>query len=171
MLYCTLNLKHDTMERLITFTPAFDERNSDPKKNYGIHGVDMYFVLKGELGAISFTLFTNWHLPHVQKELEAKPSPAMMFKPSPADISIHSHTPLFEGHNPVGVTTTYDDDFNPIGTEGEPSPCKWLNDKPCYCDGSALAAEKVFNALVAEGEDALWKELENWYESNFGELK
>ena len=58
-----------TRERIVEFTPAFDKRSSDPSKDYGIHGVDMRMVLKGENAATQFVLFTNWHLPHVHDEL------------------------------------------------------------------------------------------------------
>jgi hypothetical protein len=54
------------MKRFITFSAAYDKQHKDPNKNYGIHGVDMRMVLQGELGAMSFTLFTNWYLPETQ---------------------------------------------------------------------------------------------------------
>jgi hypothetical protein len=57
------------LERITEFAPAFDKRDPDPKKNYGIHGVDLRMVLKGEEGAVQFVLFTGWMLPHVAKEL------------------------------------------------------------------------------------------------------
>ena len=37
------------MEQTIKFEPA-----------RGAHGADMFFILKGDKGAISFTVFTNW---------------------------------------------------------------------------------------------------------------
>lgn len=43
-----------TRERIVEFTPAFDKRSSDPSKDYGIHGVDMRMVLKGENAATQF---------------------------------------------------------------------------------------------------------------------
>jgi hypothetical protein len=57
------------LERIIEFTPAFDKRDPNPKKNYGVHGVELRFVVKGEAGAVQFLIFTNWHLPHVQKAM------------------------------------------------------------------------------------------------------
>jgi hypothetical protein len=32
-------------ERIVTMNPAYDKRNADPSKNYGIHGVDLRMVL------------------------------------------------------------------------------------------------------------------------------
>ena len=41
----------------------------------------------------------------------------------------------------------------------------------CYYDGSGLAAEGVFNKLVAKGSEAVWQEMESCYKERFGELK
>ena len=72
----------------IKFEAAYDKRDVDPKKNYGIHGVDLTFILKNEQGAVVFKLFTGWHLPHVQKELENKDR--ILSKPMPADLIKYS---------------------------------------------------------------------------------
>jgi len=37
------------LERIVDFSPAFDKRHKDPKKNYGIGAVLIRFVLKGEM--------------------------------------------------------------------------------------------------------------------------
>jgi len=141
--------------RKIEIYPAYDKRDTDPKKNYGIHGVTMVFVLRGPKGAISFTLYTNWHLPHVQEELTRKCNGSFQGGifycrqcPMPADISYHS---------PVR-THKY---------QYETKECSYLDGKPCYSDGSSLMARDVFNKMVAEGEEGLWKELENRYNSQF----
>lgn len=39
------------MERITKFYPAFDKRSSIPGKNYGIHGVELRMILKGNKGA------------------------------------------------------------------------------------------------------------------------
>jgi len=51
---------------------AFDKRDPDPSKNYGIHGSEIILSLKGDEGAITWSLFTARHLPHVNKELIQK---------------------------------------------------------------------------------------------------
>lgn len=43
--------------RLVEWTPAYDKQ---PK--YGIHGMELRFVLKGPEGATQFLLYTNWLL-------------------------------------------------------------------------------------------------------------
>lgn len=136
------------MKKEIVVTPAFDKRHRDPHKNYGIHGAELRFVLKGDKGAITFTIFTHWHLPHVDKELRDQYRHSsehdFMFQPDGADISYHSYIPRYDGHTDSG-------------------PCQYLDGKPCYCDGSGLSARPICDMLIAEGSDAVWKELERWY--------
>ena len=143
------------MERIVEFTPAFDKRNSDPNKNYGIHGVDLRMILKGNKGAVQFILYTNWYLPHVQKELNWKAtkegilSIECFLNPMPADLGYHSLTPHYEGQS--------------IASES----CQYLDGKPCYYGGSGLNAERIYNVLLEEGSDGVWRELEDYYNHLF----
>ena len=139
------------MEKIIKFSKAFDERHPDPKKNYGIHGVDLRMVLKGELGAVQFVLYTQWHLPGVREELKLKDR--ILSEPLPADVGYHSPIPQYEGQETLTDS------------------CEYLDGKPCYYDGSGLMANDAFDVLTREGCDGLWKYLEDKYESTFGELK
>jgi len=146
------------MERIIQFRPAYDKRDLDPKKNYGIYGVEIIFILKGEHGAVQFLLYTNWHLPHVQKEIDSKlfnpEFPYLFHKPQPADLGYHSYKPIREWQD----TPSFEH-------------CEILDEKPCYYDGSTLNAEPIFKRLLEEGDKGVWKALEDFYEKTFGELK
>jgi hypothetical protein len=167
--------------------PAFDKRHADPDKNYGIHGAEMLFVLKGELGAVQFVLYTNWMLPHIYEEWKKEYGdrwPCVFSKPIPADVGYHSPKPMYEGQEPIGSKKTNKEAmrrnterlmkregiedlepfFEPTGTF---TPCEWLDGKPCYYDGSGLAAEEYFKLLVSEGSEAVWKKLEEYYEETF----
>lgn len=77
----------------VDFSPAFDKRHTDPSKNYGIHGVNMRFVLTGEKGASQFLVYTNWHLPSVSKEGWSD----FMLEPMGADVGYHAKSPQYEG--------------------------------------------------------------------------
>lgn len=138
------------LERIVEFTPAFDKRDPDPKKNYGVHGVDLRFVVKGDAGAVQFLIFTNWYLPHVHESIvNRKYHHATdldnLFSPVPAGISYHSKLPR--------------------DPEQEPSTeaCEYCDGQPCYFDGSILNAEKVFSLLVEKGDEAVWEFLEEYY--------
>ena len=131
-------------ERIMRFRPAFDKRSSNPKKNYGIHGAELAFYLKGEEGAIQFVIYTNWHLPHVQKELDNKLHDHILCHPMPADLGYHSKIPRYDGQKAL--------------TED----CEWTGGK-CYYDGSGLNADRIYKILVEQGDEAVWKELEKEY--------
>jgi len=142
-------------ERIIEIHPAWDKRNQDPNKNYGIHGVELVMVLKGEKGAIDFVLYTNWMPPHIYEEWKRKMNSddylktmELMAEPFPADLGYHSYEPLYEGQSSSGN-------------------CKYLDDKPCYYDGSGLNAKKVYDIMLQGGSDAVWKYLEEYYYETF----
>ena len=150
------------MEKIIKFYPAFDKRNPDPHKNYGIHGVDLRMILKGNKGAVQFVLYTNWMLPHVTKEMDIRIlkearqgtlsdiSLQCAYHPQPADLGYHSPVPIYEGQNVCSES------------------CEYLDGKPCYYDGSGLNAESIYEVLLKEGSDGVWRELEDFYKNVFG---
>lgn len=142
-----------TLTREIFFTAAYDKRAPEPSKNYGVHGVEMRWYLKGPEGAIQFVVFTNWHLPHVQQELDRKSFgefPHLSCHPQPADLGYHSRVPRYEDQRPM---------------DGECSVIE--GGGPCYYDGSGLRADDVYRLLVEKGSEAVWQFLEEEYRSTF----
>lgn len=142
-------------QRIVEFAPAYDKRDPDPKKSYGIHGVELRMLLKGPEGVVQFLVFTNWHLPNVTEEnLQrcARSGDALTLKcllqPLPADVGYHSPKPMYEGHEPMD------------------SPCQYL-DGPCYYDGSSLAAKDMYETLLQEGSEGVWRALESVYNREF----
>lgn len=141
-------------EHWIECNAAYDRSDPDPKKSYGVHGVDMRWYVRGPEGAVQFVVYTNWHLPHVQERLDARDGskfPHVLCHPLPADIGYHARTAQYDGQTPI--------------TPDEPCP---LIGVPCYYDGSGLHAEKVFRILIEQGGDALWAYLDNYYNETFG---
>lgn len=137
-----------SFERKVLFRPAYDKRNVDPKKNYGIHGLEIQFQLIGALGGVTYTIFTNWNLPNVQAEMDAKPLdsrfPYMLHKPQTAGLDGHWKMATYPEQTAI---------------EG----CK-ITGGNCYCDGTSLTQD-LFDKLVAEGDEAVWRELERRYEA------
>ena len=133
------------IEKTVQFSAAYDKRDPDPNKNYGIHGVTIRFVYKGEKGATQFVLYTNWHLPHVTEELRNKER--FLLEPLPADLGYHSPTPQYEGQTQMD--------------------CDLLEGGLCYYDGSSLQADRVYKRLLEDGEDGVWAELEEEYKYRF----
>jgi len=138
------------IEKRIEFSPAFDKRDADPSKNYGIHGVSMTWLLITDRGACQFVVYTGWHLPHVQAELSRKrgDNPHTYIQrvdaPMPADIGYHSPTPQYEDQPEM--------------------ECHLLEGGKCYYDGSGLQAQDFYDTLVLEGHEAVWKKMEGWFQ-------
>lgn len=114
--------------------------------NYGQHGMDLRFVLVGELGATQFLMMTDW-VPGSTGERGRYTGGAPSF-PMAADLGYHWKT-------------------YPHGDGGDESwgrmdECEWLPGG-CWYDGSGLNAEPVMRRFIAEGMDAVWAELESYY--------
>lgn len=186
------------MERITKFYPAWDKRDPDPSKNYGIHGVDLRMVLKGTLGAVQFILYTNWMTKDYMNASLSDPT-SISYKrdgfwkfvqvPMPADLGFHSPKPMYEGHHPIGSTRPIEElkqiqlkeelglndlkitlpEVEPVKSENIPV-CEYLG-CPCYYDGSTLASEAVFDILIEKGSDGVWEYLEKYYIDIFGKLE
>jgi len=144
------NHKHrpkNEFERIIKFEPAFDMRHPDPRRNYGIGDVLIRFVLKGKKGAVQFLFSTGWFLPHVRKELERKNFFTKMTYPRAWHLGYHSPKPI-------------------SGYEERVEDCP-IFEGECYHNGSFIKADPILEKLIAEGEEAVWKELEKYYEEIF----
>lgn len=145
-------------ERITKFNPAWDKRSTDPKKDYGIHGVQCYMVLKGEEGAVHFIFSTGMLLTSTMEEYIREGRAKYetfewgvhyLNKPMGYDVGYHSYKPCYEGQDV---------------SKGE---CEWLGKKPCYCDGSALRGGDWFEIFLKEGSDKIWEMLEEEYNDRF----
>lgn len=132
-------MKLPTYTREITIDAAYDKRDSDPAKNYGIHGAHMWFNLTREDNqGLSFSVATNWYLPHVAEEL--KNSIYGTSEIYGGAVSYHAHAAKNEY---VCLMKNC-----PI-TKGN-----------CYSDGSAVLGDEFLATLIAEGTEGLWKRME-----------
>lgn len=142
-------------ERAVIFSPAWDRRHSDDGENYGVHGVDIDFWIRGPKGGISFKVMTGWQLPNVRRwhatldHTTANRHGESWGEPHPWGVDYHSKTKIHDWQTPV-------------------DGCRLTGADECYGDGSALAGDKVFEALIARGGEGVWVELEEWYRGVFG---
>lgn len=139
----------------IIFYPAYDKRNSDPSKNYGIGSVNIVFLIKGSKGAVQFAMYTDWYLPHIQKEGEHRILEKFYgLRPFGTDVGYHSIVPLHEGQEPM------------CG----PGKCKHVPEgESCYYDGSSVRAQEwVRDILLPKGSEGVWEALEEEYIRLFG---
>ena len=137
------------MEKLIYFEPGYDKRSSDPSKNYGIGGMKIRFVLKGDKGAVQFLIGTDWYPENTQKEYMTRFPNKTEVQPMGWDIGYHSPVPMYDSQ------------------EIAQDNCEYLDGKPCYYDGSGLRADELIPAFLERGVDAVWEELEEEYKYRF----
>lgn len=141
----------EKFEKITNVRLPFDMRHADDSKNYGIHCLDVWFILKGKKGAVQYAASFRAYLPHVHRELESKGGigePIYGF-----DVGYHSRTPMYDGQTAM-------------------QNCNVFDGEPCYYDGSSLAAarwtELIFSTTGSPPEEVLWKMLEDEYEKRFG---
>jgi hypothetical protein len=144
--------------KLIEFYPAHDQKAAGG----GIHGVDIRFVLKGPKGAVDFMLMTNWLLPETQERTDARiledikarevtqVQLDVLYKPIPAHRAYHSPVQRYGNQVPSS------------------EPCPYLDEgQHCFWDSSGLNADGIYEALLHEGDEGVWKELEYYYHDVF----
>lgn len=151
-------------ERIVELEAAYDRRDPDPKKDYGIHGVDLRMVLKGAEGAVQFALSTGWYLPETvgseagDWEIHHRYAESLnqcrlnRHHPMPSDLGYHSRTPRYEDQSVIS------------------EECAYLDGAPCYYDGSGLNAWHPFEALLRGGHEGVWAYLEDYYAEVFAEV-
>lgn len=141
---------------------AWDKRDPDPKKNYGVHGVELSFYLVGPAGGVQFKLSTGWLLPEtvgVDKPFDWRNISSHDYArnldaqsrglfPMPVDLGYHARVPLYENQ--------------PLTAKDCP-----IIDGPCYYDGSGLNAEPVFEVFLREGSPGVWGALQDYYDRTF----
>jgi hypothetical protein len=144
------------LRREVRFDPGYDHREDDKGKpsgqRRGQHGMQIRFLLHGDLGTVQFVLGTDWVPTHVVdgpwgKKLDRSKDPAVVrcagLFPMPVDLGHHWRTPVYEG-------------------EYQRDHCEWI-DGPCFYDGSGLNADPVAVALFTEGDAGVWRHLEAYY--------
>jgi hypothetical protein len=142
------------MEHIVRFDPAYNKTT----EGKGRHCVTARFSVRGPLGAVTFVLFTGWDHStdrHTKDGLiaclDGMRRPPMG---KPYGVSVDYHSP------------------SPRSDDQSSRECDLLPDGLCYGDGSLVEADDALDVLTDEGEDGLWRFLEQFYRATFdgGEL-
>lgn len=187
------------LERITKFIPAFDKRDDDPNKYYGIGAMEVLMLVKGKKGAVQFRFSTGIYTPEVTQELAENGelnwkelSPGHWFaigKPMGYDVGYHSLEPQYEGQEVMWPTKMRKADPDmpepgPNATQeerlayiqnvvfdkiGEAAPNCDILGAPCYYDGSTMRAEEWLTILIREGVGKIWEMLEAEYKELFHE--
>ncbi len=142
------------MNQIVKFMPAFDKRDPDPRKDYGIGAVECWMTLVGDKGAVTFSFSTGMHLPETQKEW--------------LNPLYHKNYPQFKDHlSYMGYQVGYHSPHSMYEDQKiSKENCDFIG-TPCYWDCSYTAADKFIDALVREGSDKVWEMLEEYYKDHF----
>lgn len=147
----------EEFKNIVNFRPAFDKRNADPSKDYGIGSMRCTMVLIGKKGAVSFVFSTGILLERTIEEYikEGRAKYELtdyghffLNKPMAFQVGYCSPKPLYEGQQ---ITTAM---------------CPWIGCS-CYSDSSSLLSDEYLKTLIKEGSDKTWEMLEKFYQDNF----
>jgi hypothetical protein len=153
------------VSRKVIILPAYDKRDPNPNNSYGTNAMMLVFGIDGPDGCVRFQINTGWNLPHIQKEVIQRYKDEIVsiieqqdenewkymynpFLPHPSDLSYHSHEALAPG-------------------EFHSDHCEWLSGTQCWFYGTSSEAKKVFDIMVRDGDEAMWKFLEDFYRDTF----
>lgn len=107
-----------------------------------IEGGRIVFILRGDLGAITFIISTGWEVSTGRYGLAPRTRDKDLY-PSSHGVDYHAKFKTECGyHN---------------------ESCDWMDGDECWGDGSGLAGGRVLRRLIEEGESAVWSELEDFY--------
>lgn len=135
-------------------------REPDPNHPYdrgSCGGMSLYFLYRGKKGVTQFVVFTDW-IPweprptssnaYIGPEYRNRPRESVSpMYPMAADLGYHSPKRVWQD---------------------QPSrECDVLPQKRCYYDGSGLNAQPVLVEFLYDGEEAMWKRLEDYYQKVF----
>ena len=140
----------DGTERAIAFIPGYNgDRTRDANKDFGVHGMEIWWYLRGPRGAAHFGVFTDWipgklYPGHGRMPVGMQEMPASQY-PNGADLGYHARVPQWDGQEAYGR-----DDCTVI-------------DGRCYGDGSGLRADALAKTFTELGEPAIWAALELEY--------
>lgn len=127
--------------RKIEITPAWDLRNVDQTKNYGVHNAEIWFSVTGARGAVTVSMDTGWQLPTI----------------APFNGSCYPDAIAFSWHSKEKRTfDTWEKDCPFTGGE-------------CWSIVSFTKAKDFNSALTELGSDGVFKLLEKEYRKFFKE--
>ncbi len=148
-------MKINGFDRIVNTRPPFDKRNPDPKKNYGVGSLNIWFILKGKKGAVQIMLGTKLYLTKQMNEWfsEGKRYPFDSEEECMTcwDVGFHSKK------KPEYMNKSDQRECEIIGK--------------CYYDGSGLRGrdDKVVENYLEKGDDWIWEYLEKYYKEVFGD--
>jgi len=160
------------MNRQILFRSAWDKSDSDPKKNYGVSDLGMFFVVNDNDKFVSFEISTHWFQSHVMnRRLEALKRDVWKGEKDFLLMTWIAPTPLDVFYiSPIRIT---EDD-----SEWKDGYYVFDVKTPCYYgyryqkeENGLWTTDYLYWKLIEEGDKPIWEWLENYYKEVFGDVK
>jgi hypothetical protein len=150
--------------RSIRIEPGYNHLDEKGPKARGQHGMEIWFILEGPAGAITFSLNTGWAPP------KAGVTPLTSYGELPVR---HPVDPRLDGAFPlathVGFHWRSEVNGGEIGPEG---PCPYLDGRPaCWYDAGYTMADRVLHGFIRRGEPAVWLALLGHYKTRVHEAR
>jgi len=148
--------------RIVRVRPAFHKVHANPRQDYGVGCCEVIFVLRGPLGAISWQVFTGWHLDETWEWWE-------MRRHTIGDTMFGWPLPVERPKG--GVLALHASAYSPEHAyRGPEEACEWLGG-PCWSEIiSYLAGDKLMPRLITDGDEAVWIELRTLYDRHLAEI-
>lgn len=141
----------------VLFYPAYDKRESE--KGGGACGMKMVLALRGPKAVVTFQILTSWTPAPLTTPFDWNQA-----KPWPRD----SHPGIDFGHpspGPMGGGVSIHASERLQDWWIGPQDCNVTESGQCYGDTGYSIGDKVLEALVAEGDKGVWRELREIYDS------
>lgn len=140
------------LERETVWQAAWDRRDPNPSKNYGIHGVEVSWIVKGPKGGICWSIFTHWMLPHVTREAHNATQ-----RLDVSDVALRCR------YEPTGAGIEYHSIKQRYKGQEQRTGCLLVPGGVCYSDTAFTAGDDLLKLLIEQGGEAVWKDLESRY--------
>jgi hypothetical protein len=141
----------DGMEQALVFQPGYNgDRSPDPRRSYGVHGMEIRWYLRGPKGGAWVAFSTEWIPGDLTPGHGLMPPGFPPREPSQypdgCGLGWCGLVPQYEGHEP---TTD--------------AGCLLIPGGTCYTDMSYTGSDPVAVAFTERGEAAVWEALEDCY--------
>jgi len=143
----------------VVFTPAYN------KVGYGIHPVEIKFLVSKPNKIVILSLYTDWYLADDQHRLNAQSFKGRNVHnrwsggrdgngtaPWATDLGYHSAKPVHSWQE-----------------DSEASECQYTSTGSCHYDGSSINGDGARDVLLEQGDEGVWKYLEEYWNAVFQE--